>query len=192
MGALGKIRVTEQDYLAAERIAPTKSEFVDGEVYGMSGGSEQHSLIATNCTGLLHAAFTDRPCRVYNSDMKVRTELEGTQHYPDLSALCGQPDFFDDKRDVLLNPTLLLEVLSASTEAYDRGRKFALYRGIPSLQEYILIDQGQILIDVYRRQSNNTWALQSYSNIDDTITLTSIDCELPIRAIYDKVELESD
>ncbi|MGK0184649.1 MAG: Uma2 family endonuclease [Verrucomicrobiales bacterium] len=191
MEAVAHPRLTEEEYLTHERTAEVKSEFVDGEIFAMAGGTEQHSLIAVNCSGLIHEAFKSRPCRTYSSDMKVRSEAEGTHHYPDLSALCGPPDFLDAKRDVLLNPSLIIEVLSATTEAYDRGRKFALYRGISSLREYVLVDQGEVRVDVYRWQDDGSWVLHSFDSMDADIHLESIDCQLSVRSIYDKVEFIS-
>jgi Uma2 family endonuclease len=185
-----KTGISEAEYLTQERAAEFKSEFVRGEIFAMSGGTDRHSLIAVNCARLIGNTFVDRPCRVFNSDMRVRTKTEESHHYPDLSALCGPPGFLDDTRDVLLNPSLIIEVLSDSTEAYDRGKKFALYRGIPSLREYVLIDQNQVLIDVYRRQDDGSWSLYSYNDAAATVHLESVDSDLQIGAVYDKVEFD--
>jgi Uma2 family endonuclease len=125
---------TFEHYLAAEREAEIRHEYVDGQVFGMVGASENHNIIVANLTTLLLTQMKGRPCLVYANDMKVRIDVENACKYPDIIALCGEREFLDNRRDVLLNPSLIIEVLSASTEAYDRGEKFALYRRLPSLK----------------------------------------------------------
>jgi len=131
-----------------------------------------------------------RPCQVYANDMKVRIESADAAEYPDLVALCGEPVFQDGRRDVLLNPGLIVEVLSDSTEAYDRGDKFALYRQIPSLTEYLLVSQHRVQVDLYTRGADGRWFLMAFNALTDSVTLTSVDCTLALAEVYDKVDVE--
>lgn len=182
-------RYTFEDYLAAERQAEVRHEYVDGQVFGMVGASENHNIIVANLTALLVTQMKGRPCRVYANDMKVRIDMEDACKYPDITALCGDREFFDERRDVLLNPSLVIEVLSESTEAYDRGEKFALYRRLPGLREYVLVSQERCRLELYVKQADSGWLLKEYNEDDDKVALASIDCALVLRDVYDKVEL---
>jgi Uma2 family endonuclease len=181
-------RYTFEDYLAAEREAEIRHEYVNGQVFSMVGASENHNIIVANLTTLLLTQMKGRPCLVYANDMKVRIDAENACKYPDITALCGEREFLDNRRDVLLNPSLIIEVLSASTEAYDRGEKFALYRRLPSLEEYVLTSQEKNRIELYTKQPDGGWLLKEYNDDHDQIVLLSIDCELLLGDIYDKVE----
>src|SRR5262249_14191303 len=150
------------------------SEYFAGEIFVMSGASERHNLIVANVVATLHAQFRNRPCKVYPSDMRVKVSATGLYTYPDVVALCGEARFDDDYQDTLLNPTVIVEVLSPSTEAYDRGDKFGHYRKLASLAEYVLISQEKVHIEHYVRQSNNQWLLSEASNTQDTLQLPSI------------------
>jgi Uma2 family endonuclease len=182
---------TAEDYLTLERNAPYKSEFHDGEIYAMTGASRQHNLIAFNIAGELRDQLKNRPCEAYISDMRVKAATARSYHYPDITVVCGTPQFEDAHVDTLLNPTVLIEVLSPSTEAYDRGGKFAHYRKIASLCEYLLVTQDQPSIERYLRQGD-VWLLTEAVELDATVSLESIGCTLNLREVYDKVLDDAD
>ena len=179
-----------EDYLAAERKAEMRHEYVGGQLFDMEGASENHNIIVANLTTSLVNQMRRRDCLVFASDMKVRITAEDACKYPDITAICGKREFFDDRRDVLLNPSLIIEVLSKSTEAYDRGEKFALYRQLPTLREYILVSQDRRRIELYVQQSDSRWLLTEYNKADDEVPVESVDCILALRDVYDKVELK--
>jgi Uma2 family endonuclease len=186
-----KTRYSFEDWLADERAnADARHEYVAGEVFAMTGASENHNVIVANITAALTLQMRGRPeCRVYASDLKVQIEAADAGKYPDLLALCGERRFHDGRRDVLLNPSLIVEVLSDSTEAYDRGDKFALYRLLESLREYLLISQNRMRAELYVRQTDGSWLLTDYADPAGQVPLSSIDCALPLAEIYDKVDL---
>jgi Uma2 family endonuclease len=176
-----------EEYLALERQADDKSEFYAGEIFAMSGASREHNLIVANVTTSLNTQLEDRDCEVYPSDMRVRTPDSLFYTYPDVIVVCGEPQFEDQVVDTLLNPTLIVEVLSPSTETHDRTKKFADYRKITSLLEYILIAQQECRVTQYVRQENNSWLFQEVSSIKEQLHLASIDCDLLVERIYRKV-----
>lgn len=180
-----------EDYLAAERAGrDVKHEYVNGEVFAMTGASFNHNLIVINLGSELRARLKGRLCHVLPSDMRVRIEAANAVKYPDLTALCEPPRFHDDRQDVLLNPLLIVEVLSTSTEAYDRGGKFAIYRRLPSLEEYVLVSQDQLLVEVFTRQPDGRWILSETEGLDAEVVFASLGCGVAMREIYDKVNLE--
>jgi len=187
MSSLPSYYLSPEEYLAIERQAEYKSEYVDGVMYLMAGGSERHNLIAANIIIAVGVQLKNRPCRVYPGDLKVRVPNSKRFFYPDVSVVCGETRFADDERDVILNPTLIVEVLSESTAAYDRGKKFLSYQQIDSLQEYLLVSQDEMLIEHYVRQDNDTWLYTKAIGVEETINLPSIDCKVALRDIYDKV-----
>jgi Uma2 family endonuclease len=160
-------------------------------MFAMAGASREHTLIAGNVAGELRAQLKGRPCETYQSDMRVRVSESGLYTYPDVVVVCGERQFEDAEVDTLLNPTLIVEVLSESTEAYDRGDKFAHYRRLQSLQEYVMIAQDKVRVERYVRQGSS-WVLAEFSELDDTLHLASIECKVPLREIYDRVEFPSD
>ena len=179
-----------EQWLEAERAAAEgRSEYVNGEVFAMTGASAEHNTIVMNIGGELRAQLKGRPCQVYANDMKVLIRSANAGKYPDLVAFCGEPELLDGRRDVLLNPSLLVEVLSDSTEAYDRGDKFALYRQIPSLREYLLVSQGRVLVELFARGDDGRWVLADYRSLSDRVPLPSLDCTLDLAEVYDKVAL---
>ena len=189
MSAYPLQQLTPQDYLAFERRSETKHEFVNGEVFDMVGASRSHNLIIANVVGELRAQLKERRCEVYPNDMRVHIPRTGLYTYPDAVVVCGTPQFEDDRRDTLLNPTVIVEVLSPSTEAHDRGLKFESYRAIPSLQEYLLISQTKPLIERYVRQENTRfWMFDEAAGLDAVIELTAIACRLALAEVYDKIE----
>jgi Uma2 family endonuclease len=182
------VYITPQEYLTIEHEAEYKSEYFDGEIFAMSGASPMHNQITINVSAEIHTQFKKRPCRVYSNDMRVKVSPTGLYTYPDIVALCDKPRFDDEQKDTLLNPTVIIEVLSDSTANYDRGTKFKHYRTLESLKEYILIAQDECHIEHYIRQINNQWVLSETSNLSETIDLPSIDCHLTLTDVYDKVE----
>lgn len=192
MAAVLKPHVTAADYLAAERTGKTKHEYAAGQVYAMAGASERHNLVAGNTFASLHAQLRRRSCNVYPSDMRVKTRAMGLYTYPDLSIVCGTPQFEDERRDTLLNPTVIVEVLSPTTESYDRGRKFQHYRTMPSLVEYVLIAQDALHVEHYTRQAEGRWLLAEADGPDGVIHLSSIGCDLTLAEVYEKVDWGAD
>jgi Uma2 family endonuclease len=192
-------RVTAEEYLVSERRAETKSEFLDGEVFAMAGASRRHNLISLNVGAELRAQLRQRPCEVYVSDMRVKIAATGLYTYPDVVAVCDQPRFEDTELDTLLNPLLIVEVLSSSTEDYDRGGKFEHYRSLTSLHEYVLIAQKKFHVMHYARQPDNTnnntnassWLLTETSAIESSIALPSLQCQLALSEIYTKVQVDN-
>lgn len=178
-----------EDYLAVERESTeVRHEYVQGQVFAMTGGSYEHSLIAANLAGELRQQLKSGPCVVLSSDMRIRIETADACAYPDVSVLCGDPVFHDQRRDVLTNPTLIAEVLSPPTEAYDRGGKFALYRQLPSLRHYLLITQDRIAVNVFTRQADGRWLLDAFAAADAVIALEGLGGRLAVRELYDRVE----
>jgi Uma2 family endonuclease len=179
--------LTSQEYLAIERRAEYKSEYFDGEMFAMAGASPAHNQITFNVAGEIHSQLKKRPCLGYANDMRVKISATGLYTYPDIVALCGPPRFEDNQKDTLLNPTVIIEVLSDSTEAYDRGKKFQHYRTLESLQEYVLIAQHECRVEHYVRQPGNQWTLVEAHDLSESIQLSSIQCQLAVADIYDKV-----
>lgn len=182
-----KSYLSAEEYLALERQAETKSEYLEGEMVAMTGGTSGHSLIAVNLAGELRQRLKQRPCKVYFSDLRVRIPHAGIYVYPDVTVVCGESLFEDGHRDILLNPILIIEVLSPSTESYDRGRKFEYYQALDSLQEYVLVAQGRPRVEHYLRQDGHVWLYTDVSGLDSSVSLTSIGCQVPLAEIYDKV-----
>ncbi|HVR97164.1 MAG TPA: Uma2 family endonuclease, partial [Thermoanaerobaculia bacterium] len=166
-----------------------KSEYLDGEVVAMTGASENHILVVTNLVRELSSQLMQRPCRVYSNDMRVQVSATGLYTYPDVVVVCGDRQFEDGRRDTLLNPTLIIEVFSPTTEAYDRGKKFEHYQALESLSEYVLVVQDEPRVEQFLRQDGSHWLFTATAGLDTTVTLASIQCELAVAGIYDKVDL---
>jgi Uma2 family endonuclease len=178
---------TPEEYLALERAAPYKSEYLAGEIFAMAGAREEHNTIAANIVRQLGNQFQGRPCRVYVSDMRVRVSPAGLYTYPDVVAVCGPREFADAHHDTLINPTVIFEILSPSTEAYDRGEKFAQYWRLASLTDYVLVAQDRVRVEHFTRQGDG-WFVTAASALDDALRLASIDAVLPLAAIYENLE----
>jgi Uma2 family endonuclease len=187
MSTVHKHYITPEEYLNRERMADVRSEYFRGELFAMAGASANHNLIVGNCVQTLGQQLKKKPCRVYPSDLKLRIEATGLYTYPDLSIVCGEPQIESSAGDVLLNPVLLVEVLSDSTEAYDRGKKFEHYRTIPCLKHYVLIAQDRYAIDCFSRHANGSWFLTTCQGIEGKLLLDAIECELSASEVYDKV-----
>ena len=182
---------TPEEYLARERKALDKSEYRDGRIYTMPGASRKHNLITFNISGEFYIQLRTRSCEVYTNDMRVKVSAAGLYTYPDVTVVCDEPRFDDTHFDTLLNPTVLIEVLSPSTAAYDRGEKFAAYQKLDSSCEYVLISQGSVRVEHYLRQEQ-AWDLTEFHSLADVVQLGSIGCELSLQAIYAKVEFSQE
>ena len=183
--------LSPEEYIAAERKAMLKSEYLSGEIVAMSGASNEHNLITMNTSTALYNQLADRGCRVYASDMRVGIGAGISYFYPDVAVVCDEPRFEDNALDTLINPIVVIEVLSPSTEAYDRGEKSVRYRQLESLQEYILISQDTVQVEHYLRQGKQ-WILSEFSTLEDVLPLPSIGAELSLNQVYRFVELETD
>ncbi len=183
-------RYTEAEYLAIERDVETKHEFYRGEIFAMSGASRQHNRITVNVSAILHEQLKNRSCEHYANDMRVKVESTRLYAYPDVVITCHEPRFLDKEVDTLLNPQVIIEVLSDSTEKYDRGKKFELYRHIPTLREYILVSQDHAHVDRFALNEQGQWVLNDATGLEASIELTAIDCRLPLVEVYAKVEFE--
>jgi Uma2 family endonuclease len=183
-----KTFLTPEQYLEIERKAEYKSEYFEGEMFAMAGAREAHNLIVANVLFQIFGQVRSGPCRVYPSDMRVRVSATGLYTYPDIVVACEPPRFLDGERDTLLNPTLIVEVLSPSTEAYDRGRKFGHYRSIESLAEYLLVSSERIGAELFTRQTDGAWLLTASGDLTDTINLSATGCRLALADLYEKVE----
>lgn len=191
MSSKPRPRYTPAEYLAMERQAEQRSEYLGGEIFAMGGASERHNLIVTNTVRELSLQLKGRPCKTYASDMRVKVSPTGLYTYPDIVVVCGKALFDDEETDTLLNPTVIIEVLSKSTEGYDRGQKFEHYRKLESLAEYVLIAQEKVHVECYVRQPEGQWLLSETDNAQDTVPMPSIQCRLALSEVYDKVEFDS-
>jgi len=182
--------LTSSQYLALERQSEIRHEFLRGEIFVMGGASRIHNQICFNLNTEIGQQFKQRDCTAYASDMRVLVDRTGLYTYPDLVITCDEPEFEDREMDTLLNPQVIIEVLSDSTEKYDRGAKFRHYRELDSIREYILVSQNQPLVEQYVRQENNDWLLKTAEGLDATFELESARCKLDLRDICAKVKFE--
>ncbi|MDQ3255998.1 MAG: Uma2 family endonuclease [Acidobacteriota bacterium] len=188
MSTQPKTFLTPEEYLAAERKAETKSEYYDGEVFLMSGASLEHNLIVANIIASLVQQLRGKECSVLTNDMRVHVPATGLFTYPDVIVVCGKPLLKEDGHlDTLLNPTLIVEVLSPSTANYDRGQKFEHYRSLKSFQEYLLVEQHTCKLARYTRQPDESWMLKDFRGPNTRVELTSVGCALTLVDVYDKV-----
>ena len=189
---LKKKSVLEEHYLELERAAPEKHEYFNGEIFDMAGMSEEHANIASNINASLHFQLKKRPCKSYQSDLRVYIPKTGLYTYPDVSVVCEKPELLPDAYlDTLTNPVLIIEVLSPSTADYDKGAKFDHYRTIETLQEYIPVRQDKKRVARYTKRNDGSWVLNDFIGEEAEIILTSIDCRLTTEDIYEKVDFES-
>ena len=186
-----KVRVTVAEYLSMERASSDKHEFAFGEIYGMGGASARHVEIVGNIASELRTQLRQRPCRVYSTDLRLCVDADHRYTYPDVVVVCGQPQFLDDQLDTLLNPDLIVEVLSDSTRNYDRGDKFQQYRGVSSFREYLLVDQAKAHVERYSKQNDGTWSLWETDALHEVVHLESIGVKLPLSEIYFKIDFET-
>jgi Uma2 family endonuclease len=179
--------LTEEQYLRIEREAAYKSEYVGGEMFAMPGGTPRHSMLEAQTVIELGYQLRGKRCRVLSSNMRLRTPISGTQLYPDVSVACGPVQLFPGSTDIMVNPALIVEVLSPSSINYDRGAKFELYREFPSLLDYLIVHQDSIYIEHYNRQPDGSWLLREYKGEQARVPLIGVGCELHLRSIYDRV-----
>ena len=178
--------ISPEEYLAMERASETRSQYIDGEIFDMAGASRNHNRISSNLVRAIGNRLLDSHCHVYSSDMKVK--IDRTKYtYPDIVISCEKEKFEDEEEDVLLNPVIIMEILSDSTEAYDRGKKFAFYQRIPSLREYLLISQHSFRVEKYLRQDSRIWRYSAFQETDGIVVLNALECELPMSEIYRKI-----
>lgn len=189
MSTLARQHLTPEEYLAIDRKAEVKSEYLDGEMFAMSGGSMNHSTVGVNLVSELRNALRGTPCSVRNSDLRVRAAPR-TYMYPDATVVRGAARLSDTEKDVLENPVAIFEVLSPSTEGYDRGRKFKMYRQIESLELYVLVAQDRMNIEVYQKGSNGLWVLSEADGADGVLEIPVIGVRIPLSAIYENVTFE--
>jgi len=187
---------TVDEYLMLERAAEERHEYLDGFVYAMAGERIEHGDVCTNLTRTISTQLLDKPRRTLSKDMRVRSgpspqpgqSKKGLYSYPDVVVVCGEPQFHDSYRDVLINPNLIIEVLSDSTEAFDRGEKFLRYRTwLPSLTDYLLVSQTKPLIEHYQRQDDNRWSMTSVEGLEGELYLESIDCRMRLKEVYERI-----
>jgi len=188
MSTVPKPRYTPEQYLAIERAADFRSEFYHGEMFAMVGASRKHNLVAGNVFGELRQQFKGRKCEVYQSDMRVKINATGLYTYPDVVATCDDPRFEDEHVDTLVNPKVIVEVLSPSTELWDRGKKFEHYRNIPSLREYVMIAQDHVLVERFAINADGQWVLSEYRTLDDVLLLNSISCQIKLSDVYARID----
>jgi Uma2 family endonuclease len=181
-------RLTEAEYLRLERQAETKSEYFEGEIFAMAGGTRVHSLIATNLLRELSSGLKSTDCVTYNADLRVKVEATGLLTYPDVSVVCGEHRFLDETEDTILNPTIIIEVLSDSTEAFDRGKKFEHYRQIPTCREYLLVSQKEPRIEQFIRQDSGGWTLKEASGLGAEIKLPALGVTVRLAEVFAKVQ----
>jgi Uma2 family endonuclease len=177
-----------EEYLALERKAEAKSEYLDGEIFAISGVSREHNLITGAVYRAISSRLEGRPCETFVADMRVKVSPTGLYTYPDVAAVCGEPRFEDAEVDTLLSPTLIVEVLAPSTERYDRGKKFGHYQRIESLREYVLVSQDAVFVQRFTRQDAG-WLLTSYLSRDDVVPLESVGIEVPLKDVYARVDV---
>ncbi len=177
-------RFTVEEYLSLEDSSASKSEFVQGEIYAMSGGSLEHNRLVRNLMGELYLALKGRKCEVLPSDMRLYMRSHQVFTYPDLLVVCGKPRLLKHRRDTVTDATLIVEVLSPSTQDYDRSEKFRIYRSLPSFQEYLLVAQDAVGLEQHRRQAPGQWLMSEHTSLEQRVELTSINVSLSLQAVY--------
>jgi Uma2 family endonuclease len=181
---------TPQEYLAVEEEAGYKSEYFQGEIFAMSGGSANHNRISGNLYITLETAFEGKPCEAFITGMRLLVSENGLYTYPDIMVVCGELDFVEGRDDTVTNPVVIVEVLSKSTEGYDRGAKFELYRALQTFQDYVLVDQAKVHIEHFHKLDDGRWILQEFNQLEDVFTIETIDFDISLQQIYRRVNWE--
>lgn len=189
--AVRSVYVSEAQYLQTERQSPTKNEYLAGQVFAMAGASFAYVRITGNLLATLHQSLRGSKCIVLSSDMRVKIPAASAYFYPHVAVVCGKPQFEDEQEDNLLNPVVIIEVLSPSTEAFDRGEKFLVYQRIPSLREYLLVAQDTVYVEHFVRQPDGQWLRREYTLMEQVVHLESIDVDLPMHAVYEGIAFPS-
>ena len=187
MPQLAESFITPADYLGRERRSEVRSEYLNGRIYAMSGASREHNRITINLSAMLHSRLKGKPCEPFSGDLRVKVSPTGLYTYPDVIVACGESLFEDEHVDTLLDPTVIIEVLSDSTEAYDRGEKFAHYRALESLTDYLLVAQDRPRIEHFVRQLDSRWLYSVTDRLDKQVEIATIDCVLPLAEVYERV-----
>jgi Uma2 family endonuclease len=185
-------RITPEEYLELERRSEIKHEYLDGEMFAMPGVTRKHNLITLNIAADLNAQFLDRPCEVYGIDLRAKVRSTGLYTYPDIAVVCGQALFEDEREDTLMNPQVIIEVLSDSTESCDRGKKFAHYRVMESLREYLLVSQSECRVERFARQDDGNWIYSETTDPNGSVELMSVASRLPLSRVYHRIEFRRD
>jgi Uma2 family endonuclease len=192
MNAAPIIKYTAEEYLELEEASLEKNEFYKGEIFAMAGASIQHNQIVSNTMIEIGSYLKDKKCRIFPSDLRIHSITNSLFTYPDLSIICDEIETFGKRKNTVTNPTVLIEVLSASTQDYDRGAKFKLYRDIESLKEYTLISSLETLVEKYDKQADGSWVLHEYKNETDSFDITSIDLKITVKDLYINVTFEQE
>ncbi len=192
MSAVKKEKYTEREYLEIERQAETKSEFYEGEFFAMAGASREHNIISLNIALSFRRKTKKRHCEVYHSDMRVYASNYGLYTYPDVTLVCGEPHFIDGVFDTLLNPSVLVEVLSKTTEDYDKNQKFDFYRSIDSLKYYLIVRQNRPYVEVWKKVKEDFWEVQFCDKLEDVARLDNLELTLELAEIYEKIEFKEE
>lgn len=179
---------TPEEYFAIEERAEYRSEYIDGEIFAMAGGTANHNRIVRDVVIALNSELEDKGCEAFMNDLRVQLQKNRRYAYTDVVIVCGEPEFVKNRQDTITNPIIIIEVLSDSTKDYDRGSKFAAYREIQTLREYILIEQDRVHIESFVKEEDGTWRLRDYNDITGNIPFVSLDIAIPIQTIYRRVE----
>lgn len=180
-------RYTASEYLEIDRAAEVRGEYLNGVIYGMGGATARHVQITVNISSELHSLLREQPCMIYSADLRVCVDRKRMYAYPDIVVVCEEPQFLDAEMDTLLNPVLIIEVLSESTKNYDRGEKFERYRSIPSFREYLLVAQDRVYVERLLKQDDGTWVFSDTNDPSGSVELASVGCRIPLSEIYFKV-----
>jgi Uma2 family endonuclease len=184
--------ITEQEYLYGERLATEKHEYFQGEIFAMGGARVAHNRIQINCIGNLFSKLKGKKCQPFGSDLRIHVKKNTLYTYPDISIICGEIEMIDDTFDTATNLAVIIEILSESTRNYDKGGKFTLYRGIDSLQEYILIDSESVMVEKFTRNADNSWQLTEYKTLEEKFSIQTVEIEMQLADIYDNVKLKTE
>lgn len=187
--AYEKQKYTIEEYLQMERASEVKHEYYQGEIFAMAGASNRHNVISSNLIAELHSRLKTSPCFPYGSDMRIHIPENTLFTYPDISIICGEIKTFDKDKDTALQPIILIEILSKTTRDYDRGGKFKLYRDIPTIKEYMLVDSENIGVEIFRKNEHNHWELEEYKNLKEIVSLPAIGVSVSMKDIYARTKL---
>lgn len=182
--------ITPEEYLAAERSATEKHEYYRGEIFAMSGASVNHNKIFRKLFLAIGHQLKGKDCQPYGSDLRIHIPMNTLYTYPDISIICGEPELADDPFDNVINPSVIIEILSKSTRNYDKGEKFTLYRDIDTLQEYILVDSEKIHIEKHIRNKDNSWQLTEFKSIENSLYINTVNMQIELRDIYESLSFE--
>jgi len=183
---LTKLIYTADEYLKAEQSAEFKSEYFHGEIFAMAGGTPNHNRLTLNMAFIFNSMLKGK-CEAFASDIKLQVDEENHYTYPDVMVVCGELEFAKERKDTVINPVVIVEVLSESTKDYDRGTKFTAYRKITTLKDYILVDQDKIHIEYFAKEEDGTWRFREYFHTEDALIVQSVNLQIPVKEIYERV-----